>query len=345
MVDLNKIAIVVPTIRENSIKRFIFEWRKIFEKYKISLIIVEDNPTKTFDINLKEKFKIYHYSWKDIEKDLGKDSWIIPRRTSAIKSYGFWKAYQLKSDIIIALDDDCYPLEKYIKNFNKGDFIKLHCNALFKNEYKENKWISTIKLKNKIRPRGLPYKQLEIVIKSHDVILNHGLWANVPDFDAITQLKFKKFPKIDEYFLQQLIPIGKFFSMCGMNLAWKRELTPAMYFMLMGKDKNEESWGFDRFDDIWAGIFVKKICDYLGFRITSGYPIIWHDRASDPYKNLIKEKSGMKINEYLWKYIDNIKLTKNDIKSCYKEIAEKLNLNNNYFKKLKKAMIIWSELF
>jgi hypothetical protein len=47
--------------------------------------------------------------------------------------------------------------------------------------------------------------------------------------------------------------------MCGMNIGWKRELTSAMYFMLMGKDKNEKNWGFDRFDDIWAGIFVKKI--------------------------------------------------------------------------------------
>ena len=280
-----KISIIVPTIREGSIKRFISEWQKLFGKYKVNLIIVEDNPTKTFDINLNEKFNIFHYSWEDIEKDLRKDSWIIPRRTSAIKSYGFWKAYQMNSDMIIALDDDCYPLERYIKNFNKTNFIASHYNALFKNKYKEVKWISTIKLVSNIRPRGLPYKKLEEIIKPEKIILNHGLWANVPDFDALTQLKFKKFPKITDYFLQQLIPIGKYFPMCGMNLAWKRELTPAMYFMLMGKDKNEKSWGFDRFDDIWAGIFVKKICDHLGFRIVSGYPVVWHDRASDPYKN------------------------------------------------------------
>lgn len=339
------LSVVVPTIRENSIKRFIFEWKKIFGKYKVNLIIVEDNPGKTFDINLKENFKIFHYSWEDIEKDLGKDSWIISRRTSAIKSYGFWKAYQIKSEVIIALDDDCYPLEKYLKNFNKTDFIKSHYNSLFKNKYQETKWVSTIKLNDNIRPRGLPYKYLEHFITPESVILNHGLWANVPDFDAITQLKFKKFPKISDYFIHQLIPMGQYFPMCGMNLAWKRELTPVMYFMLMGKDKSEKLLGFDRFDDIWAGIFVKKICDYLSFRIVSGYPVIWHDRASDPYKNLEKEKKGMKINEYLWGYVDKIKLTKYDFKSCYREIAENFNLNNDYFKKLKKAMIIWSELF
>jgi hypothetical protein len=338
-----KISIVVPTIRENSTKRFLSEWESVFEKHKIHLIIVEDNSEKTFDIKEKDyKFKISHYAWEDIEKDLSKDSWIIPRRTSAIKSYGFWKAYQENSDLIIALDDDCYPTENYLRNFQKGDLIQIYKNNLFKSKFKEIAWISTI---NQIRPRGLPYKRLERLIDSKQIILNHGLWANIPDLDAKTQLSTKTIPKIEKYFVNRLIPQNKYFPMCGMNIGWKRELTPAMYFMLMGKDKNEKNWGFDRFDDIWAGIFVKKICDHLGYRIISGYPIVWHDRASDPYKNLEKEKTGIKVNEYLWQEVDKIKLTKSDIKECYKELAEKLNLKNDYFKKLKKAMIIWSELF
>ncbi len=286
-----KISIVIPTIRENSIKRFIDEWKNIFSKNKVNLIIIEDNPEKSFNLNFKNlKFNIFHYSWEDIEKDLGKDSWIIPRRTSAIKSYGFLKAYQLKSDLIIALDDDCYPLENYIRNFQKGDLIKIYKENLFNKKYFEESWISTIE---KIRPRGLPYKNLYRIIDSNQIILNHGLWANIPDLDAKTQLSIKKIPKIDKYFSNQLIPIGKYFSMCGMNLGWKRNLTPIMYFMLMGKDRNEKSWGFDRFDDIWAGDICKKICDYLGYRIISGYPVVWHDRASDPYKNLKKKKQGL----------------------------------------------------
>lgn len=337
-----KISIVVPTIRENSIKRFIEEWRNIFAEHKANLILVEDNPDPTFEIKSNKKFNIYYYSWVDIEKDLGKDSWIIPRRSGAIKSYGFWKAYKMKSDLIIALDDDCYPIENYIKNFQKGDLIKIYTENLFEKSFKENAWVSTIE---KIRPRGLPYKNLEREIKSAKIILNHGLWANIPDLDALSQLNIKKIPKINQYFKNIIIPKGIYFPMCGMNLGWKRELTPAMYFMLMGKDKKEKPWGFDRFDDIWAGIFVKKICDHLDYRIISGYPIVWHDRASDPYKNLIKEKSGLKVNEYLWKLIDEIRLTKDDFKNCYKELAEKLNIKNQYFSKLKRAMLIWADLF
>ncbi|GIW65029.1 MAG: hypothetical protein KatS3mg093_008 [Candidatus Parcubacteria bacterium] len=186
-----KISVVVPTIREESIKRFVIEWKEVFGKYKVNLLIIEDNPEKSFDLDIKNiNFKIFHYSWKDIEKDLGKDSWIIPRRTSAIKSYGFWKAYQLNSDLIIALDDDCYPLEKYIKNFQKGDLIKIYIENLFNKKYLEYSWVSTIQ---EIRPRGLPYKNLERVITSENVILNHGLWANIPDLDAKTQISMKKF--------------------------------------------------------------------------------------------------------------------------------------------------------
>jgi len=338
-----EVSVVVPTIRESSILRFLNEWRKIFEKENVNLIIIEDNPQKTFNIPSNTyKFTINHYSWEDIEIDLGEDSWIIPRRTSAIKSYGFWKAYQKKADLIIALDDDCYPIENYIKNFQKGNLIQIYKKNLFENKFKELSWFSTI---NKIKPRGLPYKNLERIIQSKEIILNHGLWANIPDLDAKTQLSLKKIPKIEKYFLNQLIPLGKYFPMCGMNLGWKKDLTPTMYFLLMGKDKNEKSWGFDRFDDIWAGIFTKKICDHLGYRIISGYPVVWHDRASDPYKNLKKEKSGMKVNEYLWQEVDKIKLTKGSFKECYRELAEKLNIKNEYFKKLKKAMIMWSELF
>ena len=215
-----KISIVVPTIRENSTKRFLSEWESVFEKHKIHLIIVEDNPEKTFDIKEKDyKFKISHYDWEDIEKDLSKDSWIIPRRTSAIKSYGFWKAYQENSDLIIALDDDCYPTENYLRNFQKGDLIQIYKNNLFKNKFRETAWISTI---NQIRPRGLPYKRLERLIDSKQIILNHGLWANIPDLDAKTQLSIKTIPKIEKYFLNQIIPQGKYFPMCGMNIGWKK---------------------------------------------------------------------------------------------------------------------------
>lgn len=54
------------------------------------------------------------------------------------------------------------------------------------------------------------------------------------------------------------IPKGTLFPMCGMNLAFNRELIgPAMYFGLMG-----DGQPIGRYDDMWAGwcIKVHKSC-------------------------------------------------------------------------------------
>lgn len=52
---------------------------------------------------------------------------------------------------------------------------------------------------------------------------------------------------------------GTLFPMCGMNLAFNRELIgPAMYFGLMG-----EGYPIGRYDDMWAGWCVKVMPSYL----------------------------------------------------------------------------------
>ena len=49
------------------------------------------------------------------------------------------------------------------------------------------------------------------------------------------------------------IPKGTLFPMCGMNLAFDRELIgPAMYFGLMG-----DGQPIGRYDDMWAGWCAK----------------------------------------------------------------------------------------
>jgi reversibly glycosylated polypeptide/UDP-arabinopyranose mutase len=51
------------------------------------------------------------------------------------------------------------------------------------------------------------------------------------------------------------IPKGTLFPMCGMNLAFDRELIgPAMYFGLMG-----DGQPIGRYDDMWAGWCIKVL--------------------------------------------------------------------------------------
>lgn len=85
--------------------------------------------------------------------------------------------------------------------------------------------------------------------------ISHGLWLNIPDYDAPTQL-VKPLERNTRYVdAVMTIPKGSLFPMCGMNLAFDRELIgPAMYFGLFG-----EGHPIGRYDDMWAGWCTKVI--------------------------------------------------------------------------------------
>ncbi len=310
--------IVIPTIRERYIQAFLEAWHQEFLEHKI--FVIEDNPTRTFQI---DQPNVTHYSWEDIQEELGEKSWIIPRHTDCIRSFGYYKAYQEQPDMIVTLDDDCYPIQS---GFLKEHYMRLTSNA------ESIAWISTI---DGMKPRGVPYHRLQRV---NECVLNHGLWRKIPDLDAITQLSNFKGEDIEN--IQQVIPKGTYFPMCGMNIAFKPKVVPALYFLLMGKD-----YQFDRFGDIWAGILHKKICDHLGYAITSGSPCVEHKRGSNVLSNLEKETPGLEVNEFFWEKVDCVTLTEGNFRDCYRELAEKLPLDGDYWDELKTAMKEWVSLF
>lgn len=133
--------------------------------------------------------------------------------------------------------------------------------------------------------RGYPFSLREGV----PTAVSHGLWLNVPDYDAPTQM-VKPLERNTRYVdMVQTIPKGILFPMCGMNLAFDRSLIgPAMYFGLMG-----EGWPIGRYDDMFAGWCTKVIVDHLGMGVKSGLPYIWHSKASNPFTNLKKEYKGI----------------------------------------------------
>lgn len=314
-----KACVVVPTIRLDSIRRFLEEWEEEFAGHTV--IVVEDNPTRTFGIRQPN---VLHYCWADIDAELGPSAWIVPRRTDCVRSFGLYKAYQLRPDFIVSIDDDCYPLER---GFLRAHFDRLNSPA------SSGAWLST---GEGVVPRGVPYYQTARV---GECVLNHGLWENVPDFDAVSQLAAARYPQA---FIakDQVVPRGMYFPMCGMNVAVKPTLIPAFYFLLMG-----QGYPVDRFGDIWAGIFVKRICDHLGLLVRSGPPLIHHARASNVWANLRKEVGGLEMNEQLWAAVDSVVLTATTVADCYIELAQKLPVTGEYWDTLKRAMRTWAGLF
>lgn len=336
-----RIAIVIPTIRELD---FLQDWKEQFDRPDVVLIICEDRSKKSVRVP-KIGAAQYQYAWKEIDADLGKDSWIIPRKVSAIRNYGFLKAFELGVEYILTLDDDCYPVPGH-------NWVDMHVENLQLRT--PARWTNTNPDARHLYTRGMPYlNRVE-----QPVLLSHGVWTNVLDHDAPTHLQTLQFrAEFAEHFLQ-IIPNGAYFPLCSMNFAFRAELLPLMYFPLMGENVFGVKWGFDRFDDIWAGIFAKKIMDHLGFGVVNGAPMVEHRKASDPFVNLQKEAAGITVNEVLWQAVDRVELEGETAVECYAELAHRIDFDwvvsevnlvdaaareaaAAYFKKLREAMKIW----
>ena len=369
-------TLIVPSIRQHSLEKFVTEWERTDLLLDTDVIIMEDNPKPILQIRKSPKLAMNSFSWRDIDTDLGENAWIIPRRSDTVRSYTYfrigshhmkWKG-ESSGHVIYTLDDDCYPHQSA---GGPIDIIRGHREAL----EGRSRWFNTL---NGGKPRGLPFNH----VGSREVYLNHGLWTNVLDFDAPTQLA----GAFEEEFSwdNRLVPSGQYFPMCGMNVAWRPEVTVLMYHLLMGcvdvrtmpKEHRRQvekhcqrvecegdtilyRLPFDRFGDIWCGIIMKKVADHLGLAVSSGTPYIRHDRASDPFVNLIKEANGLKANEVFWERIHLMSLPVFEDQvpiaiqaaSCYHDIGMQMadsfagDEHQWYFEMLGDAIVRWSLLF
>ncbi len=347
-----RIGIVTPTIRELS---FLDNWPDLRAwdiAPDITAYIVVDKLWDGTDgshiealsdkgYNLPDDLAYDHYM---IAKYLGEDGWIIPRKTDCIRSLGYYLAYADGMDMIFTVDDDCiwdeFTLQGHIANLFASGVAP--------------EWFGAVR-----HQRGIPYNYRH----SHPIIktpggISVGEWTGVPDYDAPTQLVLGGLPKeireLDDPGLKRLneqgimspgiiAAEGNYPACCGMNLAFIRELVPAMYFLLMGKD-----YPYDRFGDIWCGMFAKKVCDHLKRPVITGGAPVHHTRASNTWRNLEKERAALEAHEGLWQEIHKMVINGDDAKSCYIDIANKLDsayLDPEYLASLKRAMLVWAGLF
>jgi reversibly glycosylated polypeptide / UDP-arabinopyranose mutase len=331
-----RIAICIPSSRKDSMNKFLLEWAPILnscDKYEITIFVHEDKPQPNAVYTIEaSNIAIKQTSQLDVEDVLGNAGWIIPRGTSACRSFPMLLAWRAGFEYIFTLDDDCYPQE--------SSFIEGHLSA-----FKLDRWFNTIEGDF---ARGVPYENRGQL----PVRMNHGLWTEIPDLDGPTSLVRKRDPiKITLGSDHRVVPPGMFVPLCGMNICYHRSIIPAAYYLLMGLHE----FGFDRFDDIWSGIIVKKILDHLGWYVTSGAPYIRHTKASNCFSNLRKEALGIHLNEYFWQHIMEAKIDASNVIECYKELSvwvqqfsdkkPDVPCPKGYFQKLGEAMITWADLF
>ncbi|XP_057980937.1 probable UDP-arabinopyranose mutase 2 [Malania oleifera] len=325
----DELDIVIPTIRNLD---FLEMWRPFFEPYH--LIIVQDgDPSKS--IKVPDGFDYELYNRNDINRILGPKASCISFKDSACRCFGYMVS---KKKYIFTIDDDCFvakdpsgkeinALAQHIQNL-LAPATPFFFNTLY-DPFRDGADFV----------RGYPFSLREGV----PTAVSHGLWLNIPDYDAPTQL-VKPLERNTRYVDAVLtIPKGTLFPMCGMNLAFDRDLIgPAMYFGLMG-----DGQPIGRYDDMWAGWCTKVICDHLGLGIKTGLPYIWHSKASNPFVNLKKEYNGIFWQEEIIPFFQSAILPKDctTVQKCYVELAkqvkDKLGKVDPYFVKLSDAMVTW----
>jgi hypothetical protein len=260
------IAVVIPTIRPDSYQAFLLRWEEQFKKHDIHLVTVWDGNEP------KVEYRTNFWNATEI-----KGNELVANYCAGVRSLGFLFVAQFLPEVkyIITLDDDMSP---------NGDTIGDHLAALQKNLP-----ISWFSHSGEAYMRGFPYA----VRQEAPVMLSHGVWYKNPDWDAPTQLLNNNANHTEYY--KGSIPKGAYFNFCGMNVGFRREALPFVYYAPVSDFK-----GAERFDDIYAGIPMKEDFDRLGWAVATGYASCIHERESNVFKNLEKEAVGIRYNEDYW---------------------------------------------
>jgi hypothetical protein len=267
---------------------------------------------------------------------------VIPQRCHAETSFGFLVALEELADFVVELDDDVFPVEGYgllehhIRNLNESRAVFVSSDGRWYNTL-ENLELSGAGCK--IFPRGHPYSKETRDCRyswrdlSCESVLNMGLWLGNPDLDALTIIAQGGLDgRCDIKSLRVLRPKvvvapENFFSVCSMNAAFRSKVIPAFYQLYMN------FMGIDRFDDIWSGIFLKRIADHLGETLSLGLPPVYHSkRPRSSFKDLRSELEGMALNETLWKVVGSLEIEGDDYLECYSELTEGLAKRVDAFK-------------
>ena len=278
---MRQIAIIVPTIRNECWKEWYGAWRGLLIKHQAWMVKVDDGASQKVTIARPGYSPSPTPQTYRTAKLLGNDADLISSYTPACRNLGLYAVAKLLPDVdtILTFDDDTLP---------HGDTIQDHLDILDKRV--PTSWITTAEP----YMRGFPWE----IRDEAPVMISHGCWTEVPDLDAPTQLVCGS--KVQTEFYVGPIPKGIFAPICGMNVAFRREVLPHLYWA-----PTKELPGAERFDDIWAFLFAFPHLWKQNWAVFTGGAKVVHKRASNVFKNLRQESLGIHLNETLWKELGN----------------------------------------
>ena len=202
--------VVIPTIRDLD---FLESWKPFIEKFHI-ILIQDGDHTKHLKIPEWADYELYNRP--DIERALGDKSWIISQKDASIRNFGFLVS---RKKFVWSVDDDCFPANGV--DGKPVDALMEHALNLLTP--------STPYFFNTVYDpytpcadfvRGYPYS----LRRGVQTAVSHGLWLNMYDYDAPTQLlkvneRNRKYADITV-----TVPNRVLYPLCSMNVAFNREL-------------------------------------------------------------------------------------------------------------------------
>jgi hypothetical protein len=192
------------------------------------------------------------------------------------KNAGIRSAIDDGAEILIVLDDDCFPTEGQTLD----TFIRDHTAAL------KPQPVEMFEVVTDPPSRGTPYFNRTIAMP---VAASMGFWSEIGDYDAPGQLVYgARHPMT----FSRKTMHGRYFPLCGMNLAFRASEWPWCQFI-----------DVPRFDDIWQGFLWQKKAYSKGQCFNLAGPIVRHARQSNVWQNLLDESKNMERNETIWQDI------------------------------------------
>jgi len=194
------------------------------------------------------------------------------------KNRGIAAALGRGAEIVVVLDDDCYPPDQ---DTDLASFAQWHALELAG---------ATVPLYRAVTDpisRGTPYRERTVHMPVAAVM---GFWTGVGDYDApgqlihgaATPMRFQTGPVF-----------GRYFSLSGMNLCFRpKDWLPWCRFI-----------DVPRFDDIWMGWLWQREAYRRGYCFSLRGPTVRHSRQSNVWANLRAEAVHLERNETLWREI------------------------------------------
>lgn len=341
-VGAEELDVVIAAKGSAELSAFLEAWRPILSHYSLIIVILKEE-----NVQVPPGFLSHLYTPRNIahivsSPELASALTISPH---ACKSFGFLVSTK---QFIFTLDTDCSPakdpitgslidpIRRHLKNLTQPA-TPFFFNTLY-DPYRDGTDFV----------RGYPFSLRE----GEASAVSHGLWLNRLDFDASTQIVNPDLRNRTYVDTVITIPKGCLFPMSSSNLAFNRKrVGVAMYFgfpILSGSNR------YESFDDTWAGLCCKAICDHLGYGVKSGLPYVWRNDSVDGTltKSLEHVHESVQWLEDLIPFFQTLRFSRTAVSAedCYLELANqlkegRLNSVDGIFREVGALMESWIQVW